>query len=242
MARALPADGQQRNDGRARGDHLLETVRGRIVTNRYPPGMTLREGELAEEFGVSRSPIRRVFAKLEEARLLEIKHGVGAQVTEIRPEAFFAACEVRMLLAMHSGPFFVRPFPSDAPGFFAECRDRFRALAPGDVIGFAEANDHYFVAALNLIQNSYMREIQTTLFHETARMWTVKLPALDWAETTDAIAEEIDGVIRSIVQEDQIGLGLVLRTSIHSALRRFGAAQREAAPEKSDWRPQTRSG
>ncbi len=218
-------------ESQTRGERIYDIIRGRIVTNRYPPGTTLREGELAEEFSISRSPVRRVFAKLEEARLLAIKHGVGAQVTEIRPEAFIAACEVRMLLAMHSGPFFVAPFPASAPAFFSECRDRFLATEEGDTIGFAEVNNTFFVGALTLIENQYLREIQIKLFYETARMWIVELPRLDWSETISAIAREIDDVIRDIVDDDRVGLGLTLRNSIHAAKSRFdGRNQTDGNP------------
>ena len=134
----MKRNGAGPTDSQTRAERIHETVRARILTNRYPPGTTLREGELAEEFGVSRSPIRRAFARLEEARLLEIRHGVGALVTEIQAEAFFAAYDVRMLLLAQSGPYFVSPFPSDASAFFGECRDRFLSLEEGDVIGFAQ--------------------------------------------------------------------------------------------------------
>ena len=220
-----------------RANTIYETIRARICTSRYPPGRTLREGDLADEFGVSRSPIRRVLAKLEEAKLLEVKHGVGAQVTEIRPEAYVAACEVRMLLAMHSGPYFTDPFPTDAPAFFKDCRGKFLALEAGDLHAFADVNNLFFVGALNLIENSYLREIEMNVFFETARMWLVKLPELDWDSTVQDIAREIDEVIRAIEGRDPVGLGLVLRNSIHAALRRFQEPESGAAPGSGDWRP-----
>ena len=39
-------------------EQLLETIEERIVTGEYPPGARLDEVELAETFGVSRTPIR----------------------------------------------------------------------------------------------------------------------------------------------------------------------------------------
>ena len=60
-----------------------QEIRYRICTNRYPPDTLLREEELAREYSVSRSPIRRVFSMLEHEGLVEVKHGIGTLVTRI---------------------------------------------------------------------------------------------------------------------------------------------------------------
>lgn len=234
----MKQNGAGTTDSQTRAERIHETVRERILTNRYPPGTTLREGELAEEFGVSRSPIRRAFARLEEARLLEIRHGVGALVTEIQTEDFFAAYDVRMLLLAQSGPYFVSPFPADAPAFFAECRDRFLSLEEGDVIGFAQVNNVYFIGALNLIRNEYLRDIQIRLFYDTARMWNVKLPEIDWAETVSDVIRDIDSVIHAIKGQDTVGLAFVLRNSLWTAKARFNQTLENSA-SAPPWHPPT---
>ncbi|MDO7654393.1 MAG: winged helix-turn-helix domain-containing protein, partial [Paracoccaceae bacterium] len=52
-------------------------IRSRISVLDYPPGMRLSEVELAEEFGTSRTPLRRVLARLEDEGLVKPMHGVG---------------------------------------------------------------------------------------------------------------------------------------------------------------------
>ncbi|MEX0284599.1 MAG: GntR family transcriptional regulator [Paracoccaceae bacterium] len=227
-------------DAQTRNDLLYDTIRERIFTNRYPPGSTLREGELAEEFGVSRSPIRRIFAKLEEARLLEIKHGVGAQVTEIRPDVYNDACEFRMLLAIHSGPFFVSPFPPDAPEVFQGFKDKLRELTPGDLVRFSEINNAYFTALTGLIRNRYMREVQLTLFFETARAWIIQMPDMDWDKTIAMLCDEIDETIFFIKREDPVGLGLNIRNGIFSAKTLFDQDAADEEDQQGHWSEQRR--
>lgn len=50
-------------------DHLLN----RILASELPPGASLREVDLAEEFGVSRTPVREALARLAEDGLVEIR-------------------------------------------------------------------------------------------------------------------------------------------------------------------------
>ena len=58
-------------------------IRERICLLHYPPGHTLRRAELAREFGISRTPIRRVLQRLEYEGLVESRHGIGTIVTLI---------------------------------------------------------------------------------------------------------------------------------------------------------------
>ena len=66
---------------RERFERIYGIIRDRICLLDYAPGMRLGEEELAKEFGVSRTPIRRVLSRLETEGLLESRHGVGTFVT-----------------------------------------------------------------------------------------------------------------------------------------------------------------
>ena len=58
-------------------------LKRRIIEFTYKPGSILNELELAEEFGVSRSPIRTALQELERDNLLHIVPRYGAQVAPI---------------------------------------------------------------------------------------------------------------------------------------------------------------
>ena len=70
-------------EGRARFERIYALLRSRICLLDYPPGMRLREEDLAEEFETSRTPIRRVLARLEDEGYVRSVHGVGTMVTDI---------------------------------------------------------------------------------------------------------------------------------------------------------------
>jgi DNA-binding GntR family transcriptional regulator len=52
------------------------------VSGPFKPGDRLEELSLAEEFGVSRTPVREALRQLQEAGLIEIKLRRGAAVVE----------------------------------------------------------------------------------------------------------------------------------------------------------------
>src|SRR5690606_9263425 len=57
--------------------------RGRIVSVVLAPGTVLSEARIAEQYGVSRTPVREAFKRLAEAGLLRIVPQVGSFVARI---------------------------------------------------------------------------------------------------------------------------------------------------------------
>ncbi|MFJ6322146.1 MULTISPECIES: GntR family transcriptional regulator [unclassified Rhizobium] len=64
---------------------MLQELRFRICTAHPDTPMMLHEGKLAQEFGVSRTPIRQVLQRLSFEHLLETRSGVGTVVSTLDP-------------------------------------------------------------------------------------------------------------------------------------------------------------
>lgn len=62
-------------------EYILDVLKNRIITLEYKPGKILNEVELADEFEVSRTPIRQVFQNLQSLHLVNIVPRYGVQVT-----------------------------------------------------------------------------------------------------------------------------------------------------------------
>ena len=54
-----------------------------IVTGKYQPGQWIREQEIAERFGVSRTPVRNAFRHVARAGFIEVRPWRGAQVLRL---------------------------------------------------------------------------------------------------------------------------------------------------------------
>jgi DNA-binding GntR family transcriptional regulator len=62
-------------------DQLVERLEEAIMNGELPPGHRLSEQTLADNLGVSRSPLREALRQLEGRRLVERVRNVGARVT-----------------------------------------------------------------------------------------------------------------------------------------------------------------
>lgn len=87
---------------------LLEEIRRRVLDGRYPAGAQLRQDSLAEEFGVSRIPVREALFQLEAEGFVRISPHKGATVAALSAEEVGEAFELRALLEPrlleHSAP------------------------------------------------------------------------------------------------------------------------------------------
>lgn len=79
-----------------RSGQLSEEIEERIVTGTYPPGTRLDEQELADSFGVSRTPVREALIQLASIGLVDIKPRRGATVPEVGADR---VCEMFEVMA-----------------------------------------------------------------------------------------------------------------------------------------------
>ncbi|MBP2032652.1 DNA-binding GntR family transcriptional regulator [Clostridium algifaecis] len=74
-------------------EYAYRVLKDNIMSLELKPGQSISETELAQELGISRTPIREVLMKLKEEHLIEVKPQIGTYVSLIDrrlvEEAFF---------------------------------------------------------------------------------------------------------------------------------------------------------
>ena len=79
-------------------DVVFNTIKDGIITGRLKPGERLLENQLAEELGVSRTPIREALRMLEIENLVDLIPRKGAQVKEMSEKDIKDVLEIRKVL------------------------------------------------------------------------------------------------------------------------------------------------
>ena len=87
-----------RHDRRKVTDWVYEEVRQAIIELRLQPGAPLREATMAEQLGVSKTPVREALARLEQEGLVETTSFKGAVVSGYSPTDLQEIYELRELL------------------------------------------------------------------------------------------------------------------------------------------------
>lgn len=77
---------------------VYERIRGEILSCALRPGTQLQEKDLAEKYGVSKSPVRDALLRLQEQHLIEVLPRKGYRVTPISMNEIGEMYEMRSLL------------------------------------------------------------------------------------------------------------------------------------------------
>lgn len=79
-------------------EDIAESIKTAIIKGKFKPGEKISEGELAESMGISRTPLREAFRKLENEGFIEIIPRKGAIVTEIDVQETYHLYEIKSTL------------------------------------------------------------------------------------------------------------------------------------------------
>jgi GntR family transcriptional regulator, rspAB operon transcriptional repressor len=93
--RAVPDPAAKRGPARP---FVQAAIRDAIVRAELPPGAKLSENELADRFGVSRTPIREALGRLRDDRLVQVVPQLGTFVARISIQAIADAQFIREAL------------------------------------------------------------------------------------------------------------------------------------------------
>jgi DNA-binding GntR family transcriptional regulator len=225
------AAGRPADEGvRGRFERIYQTLRNRICMLDYTPGSRLREEDLAGEFGVSRTPLRRVLVKLEAEGLLRSVHGVGTIVTDIDVGELAQVYELRIELAELVGK--LSPVIVDAAliARFRDIRARCdRMVAQGDPREFSRINMEFFHLFTTLTTNDPLREISERLYYQTARIWlktASRLERFDELLKNEFVTfqREVADITEAVEHGDLTAAGYVRRAHIAMSFSRIRQA------------------
>lgn len=209
-------------DPQTRMEAIYKEIRDRICMLQYPPGMALKEKDLADEFGVSRTPIRGMLQRLEFEGLVSGEFGSNSIVTFVDIRSLKQVYALRLRLAEIVGELSSPRVQEEHLGalhsLLEECEtmhDRY------DPVQLARLYNAFHEVMLGLIGNQPLRQISDQLFHQTARVWLQILPELNWAEEVGNICDELRDVIDALQNNDMSRMATVRREHMSMLLHRI---------------------
>ncbi|MDK1386092.1 GntR family transcriptional regulator [Sinorhizobium sp. 8-89] len=207
---------------RERFDRIYHTLRDRICLLEYAPSGRLSEEELAKEFSTSRTPIRRVLARLESEGLVESVHGVGTIVTDPDIGELVQIYHLRMELALLVGK--LSPIPRSAEdlerirALIARCDEEMKNPTQK---AFLHLNMAFFAEIRAFTGNLPLREISERLYYQVVRVVLKMMPKLGLAEEFSAFRSEMQAVLSAAEIRDWEAIGYIRRAHISMSFHRM---------------------
>jgi len=79
-------------------EDIADSIKTAIIKGKFKPGEKISEGELAESMGISRTPLREAFRKLENEGFIKIIPRKGAVVADLDAEEAINLYEIKSTL------------------------------------------------------------------------------------------------------------------------------------------------
>lgn len=145
-------------------DEVFNTLREKILKGVYKPGERLMEIHLADQLGVSRTPIREAIRMLELEGLVKMVPRKGAQVAKISKEDLQDVLEVRKALDTLSVKLACERITEDEIKLLNNAEREFeKALASKDVREIAEADVAFYDVIHSATKNGRLKSMISNL-------------------------------------------------------------------------------
>jgi len=176
-------------------EKILESIRDAILSGQLRPGEKVTEPELAERFGISRTPIREAFRQLESEGYLTVIPRKGAVVisfTEKDIKEFYA---IKSILEGYAARQACERLTGREIERLAAINARLRQLAEsGDVKQFFTVHDDFHELFIRASGNSTLFDLITTLVKKFQRL---RIASLSLTGRMDRSVTEHDKIIEA---------------------------------------------
>ncbi|WP_170284761.1 GntR family transcriptional regulator [Kribbella amoyensis] len=176
-------------------EQVLNELRRRIVDGDYEQGERLTENRLADDFGVSRNPVREALRVVETEGFVEILPRRGAVVATLDDTAIRDLFAVRRQLeTLAAGLAAERATEQDVERLRGLLKEAQAATEAGDFDRVAELNSALHLAVFDISGNRWLASLSGAMYHHVH--WVFRVGAAQraphsWEEhirVVDAIA------------------------------------------------------
>jgi DNA-binding GntR family transcriptional regulator len=157
---------------------VAESLRQRILTGEFPAGTQLRQDALAEEFGISRIPIREALLQLEATGLIKIMPHRGAVVSGLSVEEVEDIFTLRVQLEPELLILSAQRFSeADLEALHSLTEEYSAALAAGEILRWGELNRRFHLDLLQHAERPRSLSIIASLLQDCDRPTRLQLSA-----------------------------------------------------------------
>lgn len=198
-----------------RGEFVYKALLEGIRAGRIMPGDRIREEDVAQSLGVSRTPVREALQHLQARRLVEMAPGRGIVVVELNTQQVMELYAMREVLEGAAARFAAQHALPAEIAMMRELSDEFDA-ARGDAPLLARINANLHRTIYEAARNRYMHEALNNLEDALSLLQntTFSLPERHASASTEHRA-----IVEAIARRDSDAAESLSRAHIHEAQR-----------------------
>lgn len=224
----------------AAADVAYDFTKRRILDGRLSGGEMISEGDVAEDVGLSRTPVREAFLRLEGEGLLRLYPKRGALVVPVSAAEIESVMETRLLVERHAIERVVRSGAPVADALEAELRRQDELLATaGDAEAFVASDREFHRVLVVAGANPILLGLHDSLRDRQSRMNLVAL-ARDSRRVAQIVAEH-RGLVAALSEPTPGRAVRAIERHLGATLALLRSASAAAGPLATARRPSSRA-
>jgi DNA-binding GntR family transcriptional regulator len=201
-----------------------ERILGAIDSGELPPGARLRESQLAERLGISRTPVREALRRLEAQGLVAHEPHRGVVVAELDYDQLGELYAVREVLEATAARLAARHASPEEVEVLREMAAAHAELVE-DAAGLAEANKRFH---RQINRSSHNRYLNSMLENMRVNLALLSGTTFTLPERRRAAAEEHRAIVEAIAKGDELQAERLARQHISNGYKaRISLAARD---------------
>lgn len=214
---------------------LRDHLRARIISGDLEPGALIPETSLAEEFNVSRTPVREALKELQMEGLVHIRPRVGTFVHEPTRREIVEMFQIKESLeGLAAGLMARRGAVPELDVLQRNVDESDAAAAAGDSDRYAQLVGEFHRTLIHGADNSKLTETYVWLMNQLAYERLVVKTVADPKRLTES-DQEHHRVLEAIRNKDPYGAEMAMRDHVHASSREalyrtFGAPDPYSTP------------
>lgn len=189
-------------------DAILSRLRDMIIEGQLPPGTRLNEGQIGQQLGVSRTPLREAIKYLASEGLVELVPARGAVVKQFGAREVRDMLEVIRILEQQAGIIACAQATDAGIAGVRTLHDRMLdCYARRDRMAYYKLNQAIHTAIVALADNGALSEVHARL---QTRLKRVRFIGHEGAEKWASAVAEHERMIAALEARDSDGLSDIL--------------------------------
>jgi DNA-binding GntR family transcriptional regulator len=181
-------------------EKILETIRESILKGQLKPGEKVAEPELAERFGISRTPIREAFRQLESEGYLTVIPRKGAVVTALSERAVEEFYAIKSILEGYAAQMAAENMADKDIEKLEAINRKLQELADeGDVKTFFRVHNEFHEVFIRAAGNEKLLELINQLMLKFNRF---RLASLSLPGRMEISVKEHEKIIKAFKRKD----------------------------------------
>ena len=209
------------NDARTVVEDIQAEILLRICLLDYPPGQQLKEAAIADEFGVSRTPVRDAISRINHLGLVETRNGVGTVVVSLSADEICQVYDMRLHLAALVGNIEPDEVTDLQKSQAKDLLQQALALVDDfDLRTYVMLNHQLNNLIADLINNIVLRSFWRQTYYQAASTWH-QIGTIASDKVSRSLVDELSEISTALDANDIRAVGYIQRVHIGYGYQRI---------------------